>query len=141
MYRTSTLAISFTALTFASLLVACDPGSQYGSPGAGGSGNSSGNGAGATCTAAAAGGRLDVKLPSPIPTPTLGVEAIADLKRGINLGNALEAPDGASWAVTLTEGHFRVAEEAGLDHVRIPAAFSAHSLLDEPFTIDEEFLS
>lgn len=129
------------ALSF--VILGCDAGSESVKPGAGGassSGGSSGSGATPSCDAAT-GGRLEVKLPTPLPAPTLGVKAIAELKRGINLGNALEAPSDADWRVELTEAHFRVVAEAGLDHVRIPVRFSAHQALEAPYTIDESLFA
>lgn len=56
--------------------------------------------------------------------------------RGINLGNALDAPSEGAWGVTLQPNHFRMAKAAGLDHVRLPVRFSAHALAEAPFTIE-----
>jgi endoglucanase len=62
------------------------------------------------------------------------------LRRGINLGDALDAPTEGDWGVTLQPAHFQLAAAAGFDHVRLPARFSGHALTSAPFTIDETFL-
>jgi endoglucanase len=61
------------------------------------------------------------------------------LGRGINLGNALEAPSEGKWGVTLKAEWFRIIKEAGFDSVRVPIRWSAHAMKDSPYTIDEEF--
>jgi endoglucanase len=59
--------------------------------------------------------------------------------RGINLGNALEAPREGEWGVTLKEEYFKVIKEAGFDSVRIPCRWSGHALENKPYTIDKTF--
>lgn len=66
-------------------------------------------------------------------------EKSAWLGRGINLGNALEAPAEGQWGVVLEEEYFKIIKEAGFDSIRIPIKFSAHALKEEPYTIDKEF--
>jgi endoglucanase len=61
------------------------------------------------------------------------------LGRGINLGNALEAPKEGEWGVTLKEDYFRAIKEAGFDSVRLPVKWSAHAQAESPYTIDPEF--
>jgi hypothetical protein len=56
------------------------------------------------------------------------------LGRGVNLGNALEAPKEGEWGVTLREEYFHLIAEAGFDSVRIPIRWSAHAALTEPPT-------
>lgn len=60
-------------------------------------------------------------------------------RRGINLGNGLDAPSEGEWGVVLSERHFEMAKAAGLDHVRLPVRFSAHALDAAPYTIDAAF--
>jgi len=62
------------------------------------------------------------------------------LGKGINLGNALEAPVEGQWGITLQENYFKVIAEAGFDTVRVPIMFSAHTQDTHPYTIDETFL-
>ena len=59
--------------------------------------------------------------------------------RGMNLGNALEAPKEGEWGITLNENDFQQIKAAGFDSVRIPIRWSAHALREAPFTIDRDF--
>lgn len=60
--------------------------------------------------------------------------------RGVNLGNALEAPNEGDWGVTLKEEYFDLIKEAGFQSVRIPARWSAHADKSAPYAIDGNFL-
>lgn len=59
--------------------------------------------------------------------------------RGINLGNALDAPREGDWGVTLQADYFRAIKAAGFDSVRLPVKWSAHAQLDVPYKIDALF--
>ncbi|HEY8504332.1 MAG TPA: glycoside hydrolase family 5 protein [Gemmataceae bacterium] len=61
------------------------------------------------------------------------------LGRGVNLGNALEAPREGAWGFTLREEYFPLIKEAGFDSVRIPIRWSAHAATEPPYRIDPEF--
>jgi endoglucanase len=61
------------------------------------------------------------------------------LGRGINIGNALEAPREGAWGVTLKAEYFKAIKEAGFDSVRLPVKWSAHAKAAAPYTIDAEF--
>jgi endoglucanase len=61
------------------------------------------------------------------------------LGRGINLGNALEAPTEGEWGVTIKPEYFRIIREAGFNSVRIPIRWSAHAGLQPPYVIAEKF--
>jgi endoglucanase len=61
--------------------------------------------------------------------------------RGINLGNALEAPSEGEWGVVLQNEYFDLIAEAGFDTVRIPIRWSAHAQGLPPYTIDPEFMA
>ncbi len=61
------------------------------------------------------------------------------LGRGINLGNALEAPEEGTWGVTLQPEYFQIIRSAGFDSVRIPIRWSAHADEEPPYTIDPAF--
>jgi len=63
--------------------------------------------------------------------PTLG--------RGVNLGNALEAPKEGEWGVTLKEEYFELIQSAGFESVRIPVRWSAHAESSPPYRIDPRF--
>jgi endoglucanase len=62
------------------------------------------------------------------------------LGKGINLGNALEAPREGDWGLTLKAEYFRLIKQAGFDSVRIPVRWSAHAGTKAPFEIDADFL-
>src|SRR5436190_24156108 len=61
------------------------------------------------------------------------------LGRGLNLGNALEAPREGEWGVTLKAEYFREIKAAGFNTVRLPVRWSAHALPTAPYTIDAKF--
>jgi endoglucanase len=61
------------------------------------------------------------------------------LGKGINLGNALEAPNEGEWGVTLKGEYFKIIKDAGFDSVRIPIRWSSHALEQPPYTIDPNF--
>jgi endoglucanase len=61
------------------------------------------------------------------------------LGRGINIGNALDAPQEGAWGVTLKSEYFQSIKEAGFNSVRIPIQWSAHATLDPPYAIDPVF--
>lgn len=58
------------------------------------------------------------------------------LGRGINIGNALDAPKGVSWGVELKEEYFDAIKAAGFDSIRLPVRWSAYASLEAPYTID-----
>lgn len=61
------------------------------------------------------------------------------LGRGINLGNALEAPNEGEWGVRLKADYFKAIKHAGFDTVRLPVRWSAHAEAAAPYTIDAKF--
>jgi endoglucanase len=62
------------------------------------------------------------------------------LGRGINLGNALDAPKEGEWGVTLQAEYFAKIKAAGFASVRLPVKWSAHCEKNAPYTIDAKFL-
>lgn len=60
---------------------------------------------------------------------------------GINLGNALEAPEEGDWGVTIQDDYFQIIKNAGFNHVRIPIRWSAHAAIDTPYTVDVLFMN
>ena len=61
------------------------------------------------------------------------------LGRGVNLGNALEAPREGEWGVTLKEEYFDIIKQAGFNSIRLPTRWSAHAMAEKPYTIDPNF--
>jgi endoglucanase len=61
------------------------------------------------------------------------------LGRGINLGNALEAPNEGEWGVRLKAEYFKTIKDAGFDTVRLPVRWSAHAGAAAPYLIDPTF--
>ncbi|HOJ93426.1 MAG TPA: glycoside hydrolase family 5 protein [Dictyoglomaceae bacterium] len=61
------------------------------------------------------------------------------MQRGVNMGNALEAPKEGEWGVVIKDEYFKLIKEAGFDHVRIPIKWSAHTEAKPPYKISEEF--
>ncbi len=76
---------------------------------------------------------------TPPPTPLDRFEQGRRLGRGVNLGNALEAPSEGEWGMTLKQEFFTLIAQAGFDTVRVPIRWSAHALDEPPYTIDETF--
>ncbi len=74
------------------------------------------------------------------PSPPSDIHAAnKKLGRGINLGNALEAPKEGDWGVTLKAAYFQAIKKAGFDSVRLPVKWSAHAKSAAPYTIDPKF--
>ncbi|WP_053043528.1 glycoside hydrolase family 5 protein [Thermus filiformis] len=63
------------------------------------------------------------------------------LGRGVNFGNALEAPREGEWGVTLEEGFFDLVKQAGFTHIRLPVSWTYHALREPPYTIDPAFFA
>ena len=76
---------------------------------------------GAACVAAAEPNAAPAK-PDPFKINTL-------LGRGVNLGNALEAPTEGEWGVVLKEEYFSIIKQAGFNSIRLPVRWSGHALL------------
>jgi endoglucanase len=61
------------------------------------------------------------------------------MHRGINIGNALEAPNEGDWGVVIKDEYFKIIREAGFDTVRIPIRWSNHAGSVPPYKIDDNF--
>ena len=62
------------------------------------------------------------------------------LGRGVNLGNALEAPNEGEWGMTLEAEFFRVIYQGGFDSVRVPIRWSNHAASQPPLPDRESVL-
>lgn len=68
-------------------------------------------------------------------------EAVAQMGRGINLGNTLEPPHEGDWNnPAAQESYFDDYVEAGFNTVRIPVTWDKHVAQTSPYTIDKSWL-
>jgi endoglucanase len=65
--------------------------------------------------------------------------ATTALKRGINFGDAMDAPNEGDWGPAISASDFRTVREAGFDHVRVPMRISSHADPRPPYRIDGHF--
>ncbi|HBI42356.1 MAG TPA: endoglucanase, partial [Planctomycetales bacterium] len=61
------------------------------------------------------------------------------LGRGMNLGNALDAPTEGAWGMKIEPEYLKAIKAAGFDSVRVPVKWSAHAAADAPYAIDPDF--
>ncbi len=66
-------------------------------------------------------------------------QANKKLGRGINLGNALDAPSEGEWGLTLKAEYFEKIKEAGFQSVRIPIRWATHTGPAPEFAINPAF--
>ncbi|SDW08759.1 glycoside hydrolase family 5 protein [Paenibacillus sp. CF384] len=84
----------------------------------------------------------DLKLPKrdPQSAPLDVFQQAKQLGRGVNLGNALEAPIEGQWGVILQESYFKTIKDTGFETVRVPIKWSAHAEAEAPYAIDANFV-
>jgi endoglucanase len=63
-----------------------------------------------------------------------------NLGAGVNLGNALEAPNEGDWGMVIREKYIQKIADAGFESVRVPIRWNAHTGTNTPFTIDQSFI-
>jgi endoglucanase len=80
--------------------------------------------------AAAAACAPEARSQAPAPFP---------MRRGVNLGNALEAPREGEWGYSIEDDHLAIIADAGFDGVRLPVRWDAH--MDEAGRVDLVFLA
>lgn len=73
---------------------------------------------------------------------TAAFEMVERLGRGINMGNAFEAPSETAWSNPWKPEYFRIMSELGFSHVRVPIRWEpdARSMAGQPYTIYPAFL-
>jgi endoglucanase len=86
-----------------------------------------------------AGALLAASLSALADPPDDAFAANRRLGRGINLGNALEAPKEGDWGLMLEADYFRIIKQAGFASVRVPIKWSAHARTESPYEIDSNF--
>jgi endoglucanase len=68
-------------------------------------------------------------------------EAVAQMQRGINMGNTLEPPLEGGWNnPPAEEVYFDLYQEAGFDVVRIPVRWDEHTSESSPYIVDETWM-
>lgn len=87
-------------------------------------------------------GCSDNKTSAPITQESFAsaTEIAARLGKGINVGNALDAPAEGDWGVTLQADYFAWIADSGFQTVRIPVRWSAHADSVKPYKIDAAFM-
>ncbi|CAM3095861.1 glycoside hydrolase family 5 protein [Sporolactobacillus spathodeae] len=60
--------------------------------------------------------------------------------RSINIGNALDAPRGISWGVSIESNFFAAIHQAGFNAVRLPVRFSDYVQAAPNYVLDPEFM-
>lgn len=75
--------------------------------------------------------------------PVSAFEMNQRLGRGINMGNAFEAPGETAWGNPWKPEYFMIMADLGFSHVRIPVRWSTpeRSMEEPPYTIYESFLN
>jgi endoglucanase len=63
----------------------------------------------------------------------------ARIGRGVNLGNALEAPREGAWGVTIKQDFFPIIKQKGFDSIRVPIKWSTRAKNTAPYTIEPVF--
>ena len=114
-------------------------GAASGGSGSGGTATGSGGHAGSsggTGGSAGRGGSGPEPFVSGVPPA-----AAVHFKKGINLGNRLEAPNEGDWGGVIQPEDFPFIARRGFDHVRIPIRFSGHAATAAPYTIDSAFFA
>lgn len=62
------------------------------------------------------------------------------LRRGVNLGNALDAPNEGEWGYRIELSDLDAIAAAGFDGVRLPVRWDAHAMPRPPYTIETHLL-
>src|SRR5262245_12652304 len=57
------------------------------------------------------------------------------MRRSVNLGNALEAPNEGEWGYRIEADHLRAIADAGFDGVRLPVRWDERTASEPPYAI------
>jgi len=76
-----------------------------------------------------------------IPDELKAINRNKSIGTGINLGNALEAPNEGEWGLIIEERFIDSIQQAGFNSVRIPICWSSHMDSNYPYKIGETFLA
>jgi endoglucanase len=75
-----------------------------------------------------------------LKTGAARTRATGELKRGMNFGDAMDAPNEGDWGWALSASDFSTVHAAGFDHVRVPMRISSHADPRPPYKIDGRFV-
>ncbi len=73
------------------------------------------------------------------PAESQAPAALFPMRRGVNLGNALEAPSEGDWGYRIELPHLDAIRDAGFDGVRLPVRFDAHAGSAPPYAFGGNF--
>lgn len=73
------------------------------------------------------------------PAESQATPAPFPMRRGVNLGNALEAPNEGDWGYRIELPHLDAIRDAGFDGVRLPVRFDAHAGSSPPYAFGGDF--
>ncbi len=73
------------------------------------------------------------------PAESQATPAPFPMRRGVNLGNALEAPNEGDWGYRIELPHLDAIRDAGFDGVRLPVRFDAHAGSTPPYALGGNF--
>lgn len=82
-----------------------------------------------------------VEMPRILSRETPAHHNSQKFRRGVNLGNYLEAPRGQDWGQSYSTRDFEEIRKAGFDHVRIPIGWQNYTGPGPSFTLEEEIYS
>jgi len=82
-----------------------------------------------------------IPLQQPQPKPVSVASTPFNVKRCMNIGNALEAPNEGEWGYKIRARDFQTIKRAGFDTVRIPIRWDTHTAHRAPYKIDPPFMS
>lgn len=68
-------------------------------------------------------------------------QQVIAMGRGVNFGNALDAPNEGEWGIVLEERFFDLAVAGGFATIRLPVKWSGHAAAAAPYTIDPTFFA
>ncbi|MEJ0059652.1 MAG: glycoside hydrolase family 5 protein [Terricaulis sp.] len=63
------------------------------------------------------------------------------MRRGVNLGNGLEAPNEGEWGYRIELAHLAAIADAGFDGIRLPVRWDTHRAANAPYAIEPAFLA
>lgn len=85
---------------------------------------------------------LLIGIPAFVSAQLSPKDAISQMKKGINMGNTLEGPNGADWGNPFPEEYyFDMYKNEGFNFIRIPVRWDNHLGKTTPFKIEETWFS